>query len=136
MTKVIRLKESDIKRMVKRVVNEQESTPSKKEKFKGYVQFVPYATGTKSESIRPSLFSTSGKPSKENYLYQLLFVGDSPYQNKSLQPYDGKYVEVTGIINTYNNSEMTVLDVKEINDSDIEREESKPNDNEGWAPLF
>ena len=60
--------------------------------YRGYILFLPYAVGSKSESLRPILTMGAGSTAS---LHQ---KGDNPFENKSIQPYHGKYCEVTGTL--------------------------------------
>ena len=69
-------------------MTDQENQPSGT--FRGYVLFLPYAGGSKSESFRPVLATSHGA---NLTLYR---KGDNPFENESIRPFHGKFCEVAG----------------------------------------
>ncbi len=76
--------------------------------YKGYILFLPYAAGSKSESLRPILAMGAGTNAS------LHRKGDNPFENKSIQPYHGKYCEVTGTLDR----ERRLIEVESIEELD------------------
>ena len=71
----------------------------------GIIQFLPFATGTKSESVRPYLVDESGNKT-------LIFKkNDNPFMNNFFTPLDGKTVCVMG---EYSNNAFVVETVREL----------------------
>lgn len=60
----------------------------------GFLNFLPFAIGSKSQSIRPVLTLGPG------FAYTVFKDGDNPFKNESLQEYDGKFVRVEGVLDT------------------------------------
>lgn len=58
--------------------------------LRGVIVFFDYATGSKSESVRPFLYKNAATK------IRLFKKGDNPFKNESLLPFDGKMVEVSG----------------------------------------
>ena len=69
-------------------MTDQENQPSVT--FRGYVLFLPYAGGSKSESFRPVLATGHGT---NLTLYR---KGHNPFENESIRPFHGKFCEVAG----------------------------------------
>jgi hypothetical protein len=58
--------------------------------FEGYLLFLPFAEGSKSEGLRPFLVNASDGA-------QMLYrAGDNPFENFFLRPFRGKYCRITG----------------------------------------
>lgn len=71
----------------------------------GMIQFLPFATGTKSESFRPYLVDEAGNKT-------LVFKkNDNPFMNNFFTPLEGKTVCVTG---EYSNNAFVVETVTEM----------------------
>jgi hypothetical protein len=65
-------------------------TDLENQKWNGYILFLPFAKGSKSESIRPFLVCDSSQ-------IHLLFVsGDNPFSNESLKEYHRSFCAVLG----------------------------------------
>lgn len=77
--------------------------------LRGYVLFLPFATGSKSESIRPALVN-GHEPTLSLYK-----EGDNPFENKSLHQYHRKYVETLGDIDL-EKRKFLVHEIKELPD--------------------
>jgi len=75
----------------------------------GYVLFQPFATGSKSESIRPAFVCGHGPT------LTIFMEGDNPFENKSLRPFHGKYVEAIGEVN-FDKRNFRVHEIKELPD--------------------
>jgi len=79
-----------------------------KEDFAGYVLFLPYAVGSKSESFRPALAMGHGGN------VTLFRKGDNPFANESFLPLHGKYCKLSGELDERKN----VLLVESIQEAD------------------
>ena len=75
----------------------------------GYVLFQPFATGSKSESIRPAFVCGHGPT------LTMFMDGDNPFENKLLRPFHGKYVEAIGEVN-FDKRNFRVHEIKELSD--------------------
>ena len=75
----------------------------------GYVLFQPFATGSKSESIRPAFVCGHGPT------LTMFMEGDNPFENKLLRPFHGKYVEAKGEVN-FDKRNFRVNEIKELPD--------------------
>lgn len=84
--------------------NATESKP-----LKGYVLFQSFATGSKSESMRPAFVCGHGTT------LTMFMDGDNPFENKSLRPFHGKYVEATGEVN-FDKRNFRVHEIRELPD--------------------
>jgi hypothetical protein len=58
----------------------------------GYVLFLPFAVGSKSESIRPYVVDQ-----KRNF-YNIYMPEDNPFQNESIIAFHKNYCEVEGLL--------------------------------------
>jgi len=58
--------------------------------WRGFVLFLPYAGGTKSESRGPFLVSGAGE------CHRLYCPGDNPFENETIRPLHRCYCEVQG----------------------------------------
>jgi hypothetical protein len=75
----------------------------------GYVLFQPFATGSKSESIRPAFVCGHGPT------LTMFMEGDNPFENNLLRPFHGKYIEATGEVN-FDKRNFRVHEIKELPD--------------------
>jgi len=75
----------------------------------GYVLFQPFATGSKSQSIRPAFVCGHGPT------LTMFMEGDNPFENKLLRPFHGKYVEAIGEVN-FDKRNFRVHEIKELPD--------------------
>jgi len=75
----------------------------------GYVLFQPFATGSKSQSIRPAFVCGHGPT------LTMFMDGDNPFENKLLRPFHGKYVEAIGEVN-FDKRNFRVHEIKELPD--------------------
>ena len=60
------------------------------QKWNGYILFLPFAKGSKSESIRPFLVCD------RNEVHLLFVSGDNPFENNSLIEYHKYYCDISG----------------------------------------
>lgn len=58
--------------------------------LKGTLVFLPFAVGSKSESIRPFLYIT------KDDIIKIMKTGDNPFENNALGPFDGHFLSVRG----------------------------------------
>ena len=75
----------------------------------GHVLFQPFASGSKSESIRPAFVCGHGPT------LTMFMEGDNPFENKLLRPFHGKYVEAIGEVN-FDKRNFWVHEIKELPD--------------------
>jgi len=75
----------------------------------GYVLFQPFATGSKSESMRPAFVCGHGPT------LTMFMDGDNPFENKLLRPFHGKYVEAIGEVN-FDKRNFRVHEIRELSD--------------------
>ena len=58
--------------------------------LKGTIVFLPFAAGSKSESVRPQLYVSKDE------IIKVMKTGDNPFENSSLIAFDGHYVRTRG----------------------------------------
>ena len=58
--------------------------------WKGFVCFLPFASGSKSESLAPYLICDP------NSLFRLYSLGDNPFEHETIRPLHRCYCEVRG----------------------------------------
>ena len=58
--------------------------------LKGTIVFLPFAAGSKSESVRPHLYVSKDE------IIKVMKTGDNPFENNSLIAFDGYYVRTRG----------------------------------------
>jgi len=58
--------------------------------MKGIIRFLPYAPGSKSESVRPFLEAAGEEP------VRLHLEGDNPFSNDGLREFEGRECKVEG----------------------------------------
>jgi hypothetical protein len=75
--------------------------------LEGYIRFLLYAKGSKSESYRPAL-EQNGK-----ILYRLYYVGDNDFVNETFKPLKNKKVKIKGTLYPEANL-IRVTNVEEI----------------------
>jgi hypothetical protein len=77
--------------------------------LRGYILFQPFATGSKSESLRPAFVCGHGPT------LTMFMEGDNPFENKLLRPFHGKYVEAIGEVN-FDKRNFRVHEIKGLPD--------------------
>ena len=58
--------------------------------MKGTIVFLPYAVGSKSESLKPFLYINKDE------VIRIMMKGDNPFENNSLISHDGHFVLIKG----------------------------------------
>ena len=76
----------------------------------GVVVFLTTNRGSKSESLQPYLYQSRDIP-----LLRIMYRGDNPFENDRLLEYDGKRIDVCGVL-----SESGTLIVERIRKPDSE----------------
>jgi hypothetical protein len=75
----------------------------------GFVLFLPFAGGTKSEGVRPYLLDEGGER------HRLHADGDNPFENETIRPLHRCYCEVQGQLDEKKNL-IRVSRISEIDD--------------------
>lgn len=73
---------------------QEEGTPAK---WQGFVLFLSFVSGSKSEGFRPFLVIGPGES------HRLYWPGDNPFENETLRPLQKAYCEVEGEIDEKKN---------------------------------
>lgn len=73
--------------------------------LEGTVVFIQMNAGSKSEAIQPVLYIN------ENEYHQLYMENSNPFENNELRKFDGRKVNVKGVIE---NNKLTVFEINEI----------------------
>lgn len=81
--------------------------------YEGYVLFVLFNKGSKSEHFAPVLLTEQG------VTYQLIKEGDNPFMHETFKPFHAKYCKVEGEINNKAN-QITISNISEKPDPLLE----------------
>ncbi len=81
--------------------------------YEGYVFFVLFNKGSKSEHFAPVLSTEQG------VTYQLIKDGDNPFMHETFKPFHAKYCHVVGELN-HENNQISVSNITEKPDPLLE----------------
>jgi hypothetical protein len=90
-------------------MSDLESAEQEAYSWRGFVLFLPYADGTKSECVRPYLLGGGGER------HRLYSSGDNPFENETIRPLHRCYCEVQGQLDEEKNL-VQVSRISEIDD--------------------